>query len=276
MAAVGDDGVADWEQIAAGWERGRRLLWEATRPVSEWLVERLQPVPGETVAELAAGTGETGFLAARRLQPGGRLISSDRSPSMLESARRVAAELGVDNVEFRVLETTRIDLADASLDGVLSRFGYVLKGDPPAALAEVRRVLRRGGRFAFAVWAARERNSWMTVPADAMVAQGQLPPPGERELRLSQRRNPQGIASLLEQAGFQAIEIEELPVCYRFADAEALWLFASEQRGPLSVALGALGQRGRLAVRAEIEQRAGRSAEGGYELTGVAIAVIAS
>src|SRR5262245_58701832 len=83
--------VADlWEELAPSWERGRELLWESTRAVSEWLVARLDPQPGQTILDLAAGTGETGFLAAPRLGPGGRLITSDLSSSMLEAAPRLA------------------------------------------------------------------------------------------------------------------------------------------------------------------------------------------
>src|SRR5262249_61714624 len=128
------------------------LLWQSPRSVREWLGARLDPQPGQTILDLAAGTGETGFLAAPRLEPEGRLITSDLSPGMLEAAELVAAELGVTNAEFRVLDGERIELPDASVDGVLSRFGYVLRGEPPRALAEVRRVGRRGRGGAFAAW----------------------------------------------------------------------------------------------------------------------------
>src|SRR5580765_2079396 len=158
--------------MASRWDRRRNLLQESTRAISEWLVDRLDPQPGQTILELAAGTGETGFLAAARLGETGRLISSDRSPNMVEAARRAGDERGLANVEYRTLDSERLDLPDASVDGVLSRFGYVLKGDPPPALREIRRVLRSGGRLAFAVWAGRERNPWMTVPAAVMAELG--------------------------------------------------------------------------------------------------------
>ena len=58
---------SQWEAMAPRWERGRELRWRATRSVSEWLVARLAPRPGEVVLDLAAGTGETGFLAAPAL-----------------------------------------------------------------------------------------------------------------------------------------------------------------------------------------------------------------
>lgn len=262
-----------WQELAPRWERGRELLWESTRAVGEWLVDRLDPQPGQTILDLGAGTGETGFLAAKRLGPEGRLISSDRSPNMLEAAQRVAPLFGVANVEFRVLDAARIELPDASVDGVLSRFGYVLKGEPPRALEEVRRVLRPGGRFAFAVWAAREHNHWMTVPTGVMVEHGYLVEQSEADVRLSERRNPESIRALLRRAGFGEAEIEELPVAYRFADAEELWFFVSELRGPVALALSKLGEAERDAVRREIEARTDRDGDG-YALTGISINVV--
>jgi SAM-dependent methyltransferase len=263
-----------WKGLAPRWEQGRELLWESTREVSEWLVGRLDLQPGQTILDLAAGTGETGFLAAPRLGPGGRLITSDLSPSMVEAAERLAVAWGVTNAEFQVLDAERIELPDASVDGVLSRFGYVLRGNPPRALAEARRVLRRGGGFAFAVWAARERNSWMTVPGDVMVEQGHLSPQSEEETRLSAKRNPAAIRRLLAEAGFGEAEIEELPVAYRFANADELWFFVSELRGPVALALEELGEEERGVVRAEIERRANRVGDG-FTLSGVSINVVA-
>ena len=267
--------TGDWDALAPRWERGRELLWRSTRPISEWLVSRLDPRPGQTILELAAGTGETGFLAASALEPEGRLITSDREPAMVEASSRRAGELGLTNAEFRVLDANRLELADAFVDGVLSRFGYILRGEPPRALPEIRRVLRDGGRLAFAVWAARERNPWMTVPAGVLVERGRLSPPSEAENRLSERRNPESIRGLLADAGFGEPEIEEFEVTYRFADAEELWFFVSELRGPVALALEQLPESEREAIRLEIEDRAPR-ADNGYELGGTSLNVVCS
>ena len=261
-----------WQELAPRWERGRELLWESTRAVSDWLVDRLDPQPGQTILDLGAGTGETGFLAAPLLGGGGRLITSDLSPNMLEAAERVASRFGVTNAEFRVLDAGAIDLPDASVDGVVSRFGYVLKGDPPRALREVRRLLRPGGRFAFAVWAERERNRWMTVPAEVMVERGHLSPQSEADVLLSAKRNPVTIRRLLADSGFGEAEVEEMVVAYRFANAEELWFFVSELRGPVALALEKLDESERAAVRAEIERRAERVGDS-FELGGVSVNV---
>jgi len=56
-----------WDQMAAGWDDDRRWIWDASRPVGEWLVDALDPQPGETILELAAGVGDTGLAAKANL-----------------------------------------------------------------------------------------------------------------------------------------------------------------------------------------------------------------
>ncbi len=269
------DTTAEWEALAERWERGQDLLWQATRKVSEWLVGRLDPQPGETVLELSAGTGQTGFLAAARLGPRGHLISSDREPRMVAAATRNGSELGLTNVSFALLDATRLELEAGSLDGVLSRFGYILRGDPPAALAEVRRVLRPDGRLAFAVWASRERNSWMTIPADVLTARGHLP------AAQRQRASPVGSSSA---CGDPRRALRERIRARRAGGARGLLpllrrgdVVALRQRaaGSGSLTLEALDGRERESVRTEIEALARRTDGEGFELSGVSIAVLA-
>src|SRR5436309_3560949 len=116
-----------WESAAAGW--GRRAHQMRELSLSTWMIEQLGLQPGQQVLELAAGPGDTGFLAAELIQPGGKLISSDAAESMLSIARRRAAGAGVRNVEFKQLQLEWIDLPTASVDAVLVRFGVMLTVD---------------------------------------------------------------------------------------------------------------------------------------------------
>src|SRR4051794_13523264 len=145
-----DPGYLHWQRQASGWERCAERMSPVHRPITDWLVDALDPQPGQTLLELAAGPGDAGFAAARRLE-GGRVLQTDRAPAMVDAARRRGEALGLRNVEWAVMDAQALPLADGSVDGVLCRFGYMLM-DTAAALGETRRVLRRGGRLAFAVW----------------------------------------------------------------------------------------------------------------------------
>jgi ubiquinone/menaquinone biosynthesis C-methylase UbiE len=163
--------------MAAGWDRDRRWMWETTRALAEWMVDALDPRPGQTILELAAGIGETGYLAAARIGQQGRLISTDFAPNMVEAARAESERLGLENVEHRRLDAEDMDLADGSVDGVLCRWGYMLMADPAAAFRETRRVLRGGGVVSFSVFAEPARNPWASVPGKLLVELTGRPPP---------------------------------------------------------------------------------------------------
>ena len=116
------------------------------------MIDALSPQPGQRVLELAAGPGDTGFMAAELIVPGGTLICSDGAEAMLDVARERAAAQGISNVEFRQLELEWIDLPTADVDAVLCRWGIMLVVDSETAAREIRRVLKPGGRAALAVW----------------------------------------------------------------------------------------------------------------------------
>ena len=90
--------LENWQTMAAGWEQRREEIEKVAAPVTEWMVQAVDPKPGDTVLELAAGPGDVGFAAAPLLGAEGRLISSDFSSAMVDVARRRAAELGLEKI----------------------------------------------------------------------------------------------------------------------------------------------------------------------------------
>src|SRR5215212_2147177 len=185
------------------------------------MVRRLDPQPGETVLELAAGLADTGFMTARLVGEAGRIIVTDFTPEMIAAACRRAEELGVQNAEFRVLDAEHMDLETDSVDGVLCRWGYMLMIDPPAAFAETRRVLRTGRRLAFSVWAAPERNPWASLVGRVLVAQEHIPPPAPEAPGIFAMADPGRIRGLVVEAGFAEPTIEEVSSRWTFADQVA-------------------------------------------------------
>jgi SAM-dependent methyltransferase len=201
-----------WDEAAKGWGRQADRTQEAARPISEWMIAHARPVPGERVLELAAGPGDTGFMAAEAIAPGGTLISSDASAGMLDIARERAEERGIANVEFKQLQLEWIDVPTASLDVVLCRWGVMLTVDPSAALRECRRVLKPGGRLALAVWDPPERNPWTVIVQQTLVELGHVEPAPGAGPGMFALAEPGKLVGLLEDAGFFDIETASVPI----------------------------------------------------------------
>jgi SAM-dependent methyltransferase len=218
-----DVSLRSWEEAAPGWVASQRMLREFGAPVSRWLIDAIDLRRGESVLELAAGLGETGLAAAELVAPLGSVIISDQAEAMLAGARERGLELGLSNVEFRVLNAEWIDLPVASVDSVLCRWGYMLMADPAAALGETRRVLRSGGRLALAVWDSLEHNPWAQLPALELGQRGLSAPPaagtpGPFALGSSER-----VREMLEQAGFAEVNVEALQLSRRHSSFEEFW-----------------------------------------------------
>jgi SAM-dependent methyltransferase len=268
---------AVWEAMAAGWEAKRAYLWSVSRHVGEWLIANLEVRPGQTILELACGTGDTGFAAAPLLGPTGRLILTDFAPTMVAAARRRGAELALTNVEYRVMDAERLDLADSSVDGVICRWGCMLMADPAAALKETRRVLRRGGRLCFAVFASAERNPWAAIPARVLIEGGHMAPPAPEAPGILALANPDRIKRLLAEAGFGVGRIEEVPIVFSFESAQEYWSFLREIAGALAAVITALPEDHQHVVRRSIEDRLDPfRRDSGYALPGVCLNVVSS
>jgi SAM-dependent methyltransferase len=265
------------QAIAPDWEHWRSRFEAAVAPVREWMVRELASRPGATILELAAGAGDTGFQAAGALGDDGHLISTDFSPAMLDVGRRRGAELGIGNVEFRVMDAEHLELDTDSVDGVLCRFGYMLMADPAAALSETRRVLRPGGRLALGVWGAPERNPFFTLIVSTLVKGGHVPPPREAGPNPFSMASPDHTKALLQAAGFGAVKVDEAPVEFRFRDVDDYFGFMADTAGPLAIALRKLPEQDRKTVVATLENSLGVfETDGEYKIPGVALVAAAS
>ena len=266
-----------WEAMAPGWERRRAQLAEALSPVREWLIRELGAQPGDTVLELGAGTGETGFEAARLLGDDGRLVSSDFSPEMVEVARRRGAQLGLGNVDHRVIDAEHIELDPDSVDGVLCQSAYMLVSDPEAALAETRRVLRPGGRLTLSVWGAPERNPWASIGGMILIERGHMPPPEPGAPGVFSLASPERTTALLDSAGFTSVRTEDVQIRFAFRDLDDYEQWVIDVGGPLAMILRELQEEEREVLKGRLaEAFVPFATGGGYELPGVAVCAVAS
>jgi ubiquinone/menaquinone biosynthesis C-methylase UbiE len=282
-AGTGDEGArreqsrAVWNAMASGWEANRDAIWDDSRSVGEWLVDKLAPQPGDTVLEIAAGVADTGLLAARRVGKRGRVLITDFAPEMLAAARRRAAELGVINAEFRSLDAEQMDLETDSVDGVICRWAYMLMVDPAAAFAETRRVLRTGGRLAFSVWGAPASNPWASLVGPLLVSRGLMAPPDPTAPGIFALANPDRVRALVTSAGFAEPEIEDVPTHRAFADFDAYWRYLNELAGAISPILRGLSPDQQEVVQEQVRIAAAPFATGrGYDFPGLCLNALTS
>ena len=122
------------------------LLW--VRPV----LAAAAVTPGQSVLDVACGTGVLAREALKHVQPEGSVTGLDRNEGMLAVAKRKSPE-----IDWRRGVAEALPFADSHFDAVVSQFGLMFFDDRITALKEMWRVLRPGGRMAVAVWDSLER-----------------------------------------------------------------------------------------------------------------------
>jgi SAM-dependent methyltransferase len=243
-----------WARAAAGWSARADWFRAQTMPVSVWMIEAIDPQPGQTILDLAAGIGDTGFLAAERLLPGGTLITTDFVPEMLTAAQERAQRLGLANVRFRQMDANLpLDQPAASLDGVLCRWGYMLLDDGEAALQSTRRVLKPGASVALAAWGAAADNQWSAAPVRILRERGVLEPDPPGPAGQFAWAEPGAVADHMEAAGFVEPRVEDLRFEMRFADVDDWWVHQTQTSTRTADADARLDYAARSDVLADLE-----------------------
>jgi len=239
-----------WRTVAPGWARRRAYVWDVSRHVGATMVDAVDPQPGETMLELAAGPGDTGFTAAARLGDTGRLISTDVAPEMVAAAEARGRELGLTNVDYRAVDAQSIDLPDASVDGVLCRWGYMLVPDPARALAETFRVLRPGGRVGFVVWAEADANPWGTAVGRTLLSLDLIERPHPDSPGPFRLGDAARVRDLVIAAGFGEPTLTDVRITWRHASVDEYWAVTADLSYLLTTALDTLDETTLAQVRA--------------------------
>ena len=161
----------------AGFKQRQREMWASftptavfTTPVAAHVVRFAGISAGERVLDVGTGTGVVAITAARA---GAQVTGLDLTPELLEVARENARIARTGGIDWTEGDAEKLPYPDASFDVVVSQFGHMFAPQPEVAMAEIRRVLRPGGRFACATWPPEH----LIGKIFAFVARHSPPPP---------------------------------------------------------------------------------------------------
>lgn len=242
------------------WIRQVDALERQLQPVLPLLLDAASIVPGERVLDVGCGAGPATRAAADLAGADGRVTGLDISARMLATARErtPAASPPAATIDWLEADAAEWSPPAAGYDVVISRFGVMFFGDPPAAVANLAAATRSDGRFAAAVWARRDESPMFEIPY--RVATGVLDakriayapsPPGAGPFSWHDDRT---VTGLLEAAGWRDITITarslELPFGGDTAPGTAAR--AATDTGPISALLAGTDAQTRSAVQAAL------------------------
>lgn len=224
---------AVWNGVAAAHRLSRQEPDDEERNALRPLLRAATAIqPGERVLDVGCGTGQSTRDAGRAAAPG-RVLGVDLSAAMLDRARELTAEAGLDNVRYEQADAQVCRFEPESFDLAMSQFGVMFFGDPVAAFGNIGRALRPGGRLAVMVWQGRERNEWATEIRHALTAEAEggadgVPAAVDSPFSLG---DPSTVTGILEAAGLVDIALQDVhePFYYgpdasaAYESARGLW-----------------------------------------------------
>lgn len=212
------DNQPDWNTIAEKFD-----VWiPHVAPVGDALLKALEIHPGNTVLDVACGTGEPALTLARRMGRRVTITCTDASEAMVDAARNKAKREGIHGVEFCCMPAEKLEFADQSFDRVMCRFGVMLFTDALQGLKEMHRVLHPTGRFAIAVWSTPD--TMTTLQWAYRVLRNRLPEEHHPPLAKVTSLSGDGVLEEhLRRAGFRNFTIAEHSFDYSFGSFQEYW-----------------------------------------------------
>jgi ubiquinone/menaquinone biosynthesis C-methylase UbiE len=218
-------------------------------PWATYLVQRANPQLGERVLDIACGTG----IVTRKVVPlvgsRGIVIGLDANPEMINMAR-ITAEQEHLTIEWYTNPAEQLPFPDENFDLILCQFGLMFFTDRHAALKEMHRVLRRGGRLVLSVWQGLDRHPFYQILHDV----------SQRHFGISSVEtvfslgNADELRKLLTNSGFRQIEIKPMSITAHFPQPEEFLAWEIDINPAAAPALQNLDEEPQQAIMAAARQ----------------------
>jgi ubiquinone/menaquinone biosynthesis C-methylase UbiE len=252
---AGSETLQQWRETASYWTRHHDTIRTMFLPLTRALIEQARIAPGQSVLDVAGGSGEPSLTIAQAVGPTGFVMCTDAIAEMVAVAEREALACGLKNMQFRQCTADSLPFADESFDVAVSRLGVMFFPDPVAAVREMLRVIKPGGRVALAVWGKSELNPYSYVVTGVVsryVPAVPVAPDAPDAFRFAE---PGKLAGVLKDAG--AIDVTQRVVKFDMAaplSPEEFWDMRSEISESLREKLKTLSSEDRARLADEVQE----------------------
>ena len=250
--------LREWRENASYWQKHSDAIRTMFQPITQALIDDAGIVAGQSILDVAGGSGEPSLTISKRVGPTGSVICTDVVAEMVNLAQSEARQKGLTNIEFRQCAADALPFENDSFDVVVCRLGAMFFPDPLAALREMLRVAQSPGVIALAVWGKSELNPFFSLSTDALERQPGASAPADRDAPGAFRfAEPGSLARILQQAG--AIEVRERLLEFQIVapfTPKQFWEMRAETSGTLRAKLASLSQQQRDLVAQEVEKAA--------------------
>ena len=251
------DLLREWRESAPYWDKYSDVIRAMFMPLTRALIEDVPIIKGQTVLDVASGSGEPSLTIAETVGPSGSVTCTDFAAEMVEVAKAAAARRGLTNVTFRQCSADSLPFVDNTFDVAVSRLGAMFFPDPLAGLREMLRVVKPGGSVGLVVWRAAELNPFFSVTSE-VVSRYVEPAPEEADAPSAFRFAESGkLAGLLKDAG--AVGVRERILKSEIAAPVALkdyWEMRSEISDTLRSKLASLSDEQQSQIAKEVQHAA--------------------
>jgi ubiquinone/menaquinone biosynthesis C-methylase UbiE len=252
---AGSNTLQQWRETASYWTKHHDTIRTMFLPLTRALIEQARIAPGQSVIDVAGGSGEPSLTIAPAVGPLGFVMCTDAIAEMVAVAEREALDLGLKNVKFRQCTADSLPFANDLFDVAVSRLGVMFFPDPLAAVREMLRVIKPQGRIAFAVWGKSDLNPYACVVTGVLsryVPPAPVTPDAPDAFRFAE---PGKLAGILEKAG--AIDVAESVVKFDIAaplSPEEFWTMRSEISETLREKLKTLSSEDKRRLADEVQE----------------------
>lgn len=248
--------LREWRDSAFYWQKHIDTIRVMFAPLTQALIDEAGIDEGDSVLDVAGGSGEPSLTIARTVGSTGSVTCTDAVEEMVAAAKIEAQRRGLINVAFRRCTADALPFESNSFDAVVCRLGAMFFPDPLAALREMLRVTKVRRSFSLVVWDKSELNPFSYLVTNVVARYFDVAAPADPSVPGAFRFAEPGIlARILRDAG--AADVQDRPLKFLIAapiSPKGFWEMRSETSGTLREKLATLPPREVELIAQEVQE----------------------